>query len=404
MGRAPGRGVRPRDGGIRIDFVWRDRRFRQQLDLAPTPANLRYAERVRAEIVEKIRHGTFRFEDYFPKARNARGVSGPATQRDTTFARYAERWIESRGELERATRRGYQSAIDAHLLPAFGLDGRRVDSIPHSEVAAYFGGEWSSAKVRNNVLIVARGIFRMALRDGVIARDPTDGIANQSHQAPEPDPLTREEADAIVAKVRERHGPEADYFEFAFWSGLRTSEVLALRWDDCDLRSGTVFVHHARVGGVEKARTKTHVARRVELTARARAALQRARAASQLADQAKTGGHVFLNATTGEPYPDDQIPRRRWKAGLAAAKLRPRDAYQTRHSFASWMLMAGANPAWLAGQLGHSVEVLLRRYGRWIERADRGAELARVEQALGETALERHGDVARREGRQSSRE
>lgn len=390
MGRgSDDRGVRPRDDGIQIDFVWRLRRFRQLLKLAPTPANMRYAAKLRAEIRERIKHGTFRFEDYFPEARNIEAFVAPATARDTTFDAYGKLWMQSRGKLEHSTKLGYQSSIDAHLTPKFG--GRRIETIAHSEAAAFFGGDWTSNKTRNNALIPARGIFRMAKRDGVLASDPMDGIENQAHQAPEPDPFTQGEAEAIIGKVRERHSAEAEYFVVAFWTGMRPSELVALLWDDVDLAHGTLRVHHARVRGHAKDSTKTHQARTVELMEPARAAMQRARAVSQLADQEKSGGHVFLNPTTGSPYPDDQIPRRRWREALTLLRYGMRDAYQTRHSYASWLVMAGAKPGWIAGQLGHSVEVLFRRYARWINRADNGAEKARVEAVMqAETARPRH--------------
>lgn len=370
-GRRGAGGVRPEAAGIQIDFRWRGRRWRPTLDLAPTPANLRYAERVRAEIVERIRHGTFRFADYFPDARCA-PPEGPAAA--TTFAAYAELWLKAQGALEASTLRGYRSALDAHLLPRFGE--RRLDGILHSELAGFFGGYWSSAKVRNNVLIPARGVFGMALRDGVTTRDPLAGVRNARHQAPPPDPFELAEAEAIVAKLREMYGIEAEYFEVAFWTGMRTSELIELRWGDVDLPAGTALVSRARVSGVEKG-TKTHAARLVELNSRVRAALERLRPVSQLA-----GGHVFLNPNTKAPYPDDQLPRRRFKAALRALSMRQRDAYNTRHSYASWCLTAGLKPAWVARQLGHSVEVLLRRYARWIAADDAGREARRFEEEL----------------------
>ena len=43
--------------------------------------------------------------------------------------------------------------------------------------------------------------------------------------------------------------------------------------------------------------------------------------------------------------PDDQIPRRRWTAALKALGMRHRDAYQTRHSYATWLINAYV-PTW----------------------------------------------------------
>jgi integrase len=43
-----------------------------------------------------------------------------------------------------------------------------------------------------------------------------------------------------------------------------------------------------------------------------------------------------------------------WNPTLRALGLRHRDAYQTRHTFASTLLMGDSNPAWIARQLGHA--------------------------------------------------
>ncbi len=45
-------------------------------------------------------------------------------------------------------------------------------------------------------------------------------------------------------------------------------------------------------------------------------------------------------------------------------------------------LMAGANPAWVARQMGHkSLKMFFEVYARWIDRADKGLEKARLDAA-----------------------
>ena len=42
--------------------------------------------------------------------------------------------------------------------------------------------------------------------------------------------------------------------------------------------------------------------------------------------------------------------------------------------------MAGANPMWVARQLGHtSMKMLLEKYSRWIDAADKQREKAKIE-------------------------
>ncbi|WP_250192393.1 tyrosine-type recombinase/integrase, partial [Escherichia coli] len=41
--------------------------------------------------------------------------------------------------------------------------------------------------------------------------------------------------------------------------------------------------------------------------------------------------------------------------------------YHTRHTFACWLLTAGANPAFIASQMGHeTAQMVYEIYGMWI--------------------------------------
>jgi integrase len=44
--------------------------------------------------------------------------------------------------------------------------------------------------------------------------------------------------------------------------------------------------------------------------------------------------------------------------------------------------MAGMTPAFCATQLGHSVEMFLKTYARWLDGAQNDLEMARLENAL----------------------
>lgn len=43
-----------------------------------------------------------------------------------------------------------------------------------------------------------------------------------------------------------------------------------------------------------------------------------------------------------------------WDAAIKRAGLRHRKSYQSRHTYACWSLTAGANPAFIANQMGHA--------------------------------------------------
>ena len=53
------------------------------------------------------------------------------------------------------------------------------------------------------------------------------------------------------------------------------------------------------------------------------------------------------------------------------------------NTYAAQALMAGANPAYIVRQLGHSMaQMVFKVYARWLDGADWGREAAKLEAAL----------------------
>ena len=67
---------------------------------------------------------------------------------------------------------------------------------------------------------------------------------------------------------------------------------------------------------------------------------------------------------------------------LKALGLRYRRPYNTRHSYATMMLMSGMTPAFCATQLGHSVGMLLSTHARWLDGEQNAMEMGRLEASL----------------------
>jgi integrase len=80
------------------------------------------------------------------------------------------------------------------------------------------------------------------------------------------------------------------------------------------------------------------------------------------------GVEVFQSPLTGERWKGDRrIREGMWTSGLKRAKVRYRNPYQTRHTYASMMLMGGESVMWVAAQMGHTNWALTAaRYSRWI--------------------------------------
>ncbi|MFX0588423.1 hypothetical protein ACOART_12055, partial [Glaesserella parasuis] len=91
-------------------------------------------------------------------------------------------------------------------------------------------------------------------------------------------------------------------------------------------------------------------------------------------------GWIFPDPRTGQRWTDDEPPRELyWRPMLKRLGIRYRSPYQTRHTYATMMLMAGVTPAYAARQMGHGIEMFLRTYSKWIDGADKGAEQRKLD-------------------------
>lgn len=364
-------GVIPRDAHIQLDL----RTYgygRERLELAPTPANINYAARLRSEILGKIERGTFSLAEYFPDSPRV-----PRDNASLTWKQLGAEWLTTkRGELAHSTVDEYETTLNGkHFADWNALHLPAIDFRKLKAKLAALPAHW---KTFNNVASVLQMVLEYGWRAKLLREPLHEQVAlRKATNKPDPDPFTLEEVECILAKVREEG---RNFYEFAFFTGLRPSELIALDWKHCDLRSGRVQVQDAITRSKRKG-TKTGSSRTLELNARGRAALERQRARTQLAGGAVFVGLDGLSYTTTDG-PLDAF----WKPAIKLSGLRYRDARQTRHTFATMCLHAGRKPGWVAGQLGHSVEMFYRVYSKWIEAQDRGAECRRLDEWLAEQA------------------
>jgi integrase len=373
MGRI-GSGVEARESSIRIHFVYAGSARKETLRTAgkpmpPTPANLKYAHRLAADIKEKIRHETFVYADYFPASASA------TTGQGVTTGDRLDLWLKLQTGRAGSTMKGYRTAVNWWKAQ---IGAKQIKALVHSDILAALATEpdWTG-KTRNNKTSVLRMALALAIRDGVIKGSPIEGLESASHQAPEPDPFSKEEADTIIAGLKD---PEISrYFAFKFYTGVRTSESLALRWDNVDWKRKTITVCDAIVLGEYNQRTKTSTVRHIELNSMALGVLKAQKASTFL----QPHGWVFQDPRTRERFTDDEPPRELWwRPTLKRLGIRYRSPYETRHTYATMMLMVGVTPAFAARQMGHSVQMFLQTYAKWIDGGQNAVEMAKLEMLL----------------------
>jgi integrase len=350
---------------------------KERLDLLPTPVNLRYAENLRNEILGKIERGTFALADYFPDS--------PRVKKDApsmTMGELFTEWLRVKApDVQHSTAHHYRQTLESYHFD--GVRNTRAPAFGFRQLRTLLAQLPEHPKTFNNVASGLRMVLEYGYRAKILKEPLHEEIHMRRHQKPGPDPFTLDQVEHFLSKFQSECA--RDYYEFAFFSGLRPSEQIALQWSKIDLRAGSMRVDEALTRGKLKG-TKTSVARDVELTQRALAALERQRARTQVA-----GGRIFVDED-GQPFATTDGPLRNWwKPTMRRSGLRARDARQSRHTFATVCLMAGITPAWVARQLGHSVEMFYRVYSRWIDGADKGAERRKLDAFLGDNPPMKNG-------------
>jgi integrase len=114
-----------------------------------------------------------------------------------------------------------------------------------------------------NVLSPLRIAFRAAVKRELIHETPFFGFQLEKRKSKTEDvaPFSSEEQKAILGALQ---GQARNFVQFAFWTGLRTSELIALDWGDIDWIRGIIIVSKTMTQGMASPEvgTKTKAGRR----------------------------------------------------------------------------------------------------------------------------------------------
>jgi integrase len=357
---------------IEIQFQYRGIQCKETLPAvdASKKGHQRFAVNLKAEIESAIARQTFRYEDYFPESKRAR-LFGHSNS-NVTIGELIADWLK---DVERthphSTFRCYRKSCNAHLLPQFGHI--RARDLTPQHIRAWIRERTGTLKSIRNDLTPLRAVLDRALNDDLIERNPLDKIKvsklvsrEQAKSDYVVDPFAKHEIEKVLQSALLYDPRIRNLLKFAFFSGLRTSELFGLQWGDVDWDQLEVHVQRAVVERKEK-ETKTHSSnRKVILLPAARDALLDQKQYSFVGNE-----YIFIRPENRGPFIDYEHLETPWKHILKKANVRYRNPYQTRHTYASQLLSGGENPLFVAKQMGHkTTEMIMRHYGRWVEQGN----------------------------------
>ena len=253
-------------------------------------------------------------------------------------------------DIKLSTAQTYRQLLNQWWMEPFAP--MQVDRIRPKMIREVLARHDVSQKTKRNALIPIRRVLDLAIEEEYLTANPVDAIRVRKHQKPPIDAFTPEEKDKILDRLE---GDAQLFYRIAFETGMRTGEILALKWED--------------LSGQQLSVTKAFVRRRlttVKIEQCRSVYVTKALLASLRANPGCfKGGYMFRNTLDGPNLDADKF-NDAWKAALESARIRYRRSYTCRHTRASAMLMQGNDPAFAAKQLGHSLEMFLKTYAMWI--------------------------------------
>jgi integrase len=243
-----------------------------------------------------------------------------------------------------STQRVYRQQIASDILPAFGKT--KVTAVSHADIDGFHHRLSARAPTHaNRTAAVLSRMFNLAIRWGWRSDNPCKGVErNQENKRRRY--LTGAEISRLSAALAELADQSAaNAIRLLLLTGARRGELLAAKWADVDLETGT----WCKPGATTKQRTE----HRVPLSAAAAQLLTEMQA--QAADDtewifpARGGGH--------RPHINEAWIRVRKAAKLPGVRL-----HDLRHTYASVLVSAGLSLPVIGSLLGHSTPVTTHRY------------------------------------------
>lgn len=361
---------------LQIAFSYKGIECRELLPPCPvTQTTVNLAGGKRAEILNRIAESEsgraiFIYAEYFPLSPRAEQFD--STGRRVMLEKLLQKSLEAyelqvnNGNMAKSTLDGYRKAINSERIKAFAA-GKAIASVTPSDIRDFAGGIQGTAKFVRNLLTPLRATFEDALNDDLIKSNPFDRVAmakllKKTTTASEyvVDPYTKAERAQLIKGAR---ADEKAFVQFWLATGLRPGELMALKWPKIDWTNRKARIDLNQVSKEEKLPKTAAGLRDVDLNDDAIAALIAQKTASF-----EAGRHVWLNPRTGEAWlTDAQIRKTLWQPLCERAGVRYRNPYQCRHTFASALLTAGANPWYVSEQLGHAdVQLVYTTYGKFV--------------------------------------
>ena len=296
-----------------------------------------------------------------------------------TLGDYLEQWLKDycQPNLAPHTAQSYEFFIRRHILSTIGQIA--LTQLKPEHLQRLYADKLSSGRKDGTGGLGNRSVryihttlhkaLKHAVRMGMIARNPANAV--ESPKVKRHDMQVMSESDIHIFLEYAKDTQYYALFYTALFTGMRRSELLALRWSDIDLLLCQISVsrtlHQLHNRDIIFRQPKTKKGRRLIALSPSTAAIlieyrdQQGKLRESLS-QPLTDADLVFSQYDGKPLLPDSISRA-WRNLARRVGLKGIRLHDARHTHASLMLKQGIHPKIAQERLGHaSIQITLDTY------------------------------------------
>lgn len=292
----------------------------------------------------------------------------------TTVDQWAKTWLGTyKSGLRANTLAMYRNSYNNHIMPFLApLKLQDVRPVQVREVMQAVAD--MSESTQHKVLITMRQLFATARQNGLLLRDPTDGIKITPHARPQKkEYLSLEEQQALMDALKDGNPRARCFVGLCLYCGLRREEALGLQWSD--IRDGKLTVNRS----VAFIGTQVDTTQELKNSSSHRT-VPIPQALQAILDTTPHMGIYVITRSTGEPMTQSGF-RRMWDTvkRKAPCEVRP---HMLRHTYCSNLYRAGIDLKTAQYLMGHSSIAMTANVYTHLGKEDVSSSVIRLDRYL----------------------
>ena len=260
----------------------------------------------------------------------------------------------------------YRSVFKKHVAPAIG--DRQLHSVRPSQLQKILNGIKEGGYSNETIQFVNQimhQMFKQAVKEGIILRNPCEGVTTPKGKPREPHTaLTVDQQARFTAWLLDEDQLLNPFVKMMLYTGMRCGEVCALQWQDVDLKKNVIHVRHTlhwlkgKGSVLTTPKTKCSI-RDIPLQPQARRILKKERSRLLSGSVNAFSGETFVfHDGDMKPIQYNRVNRYVSRISEQIQKQDPTfpavTTHVMRHTFATRAIENGMPPQVLKSILGHS--------------------------------------------------